>query len=636
MEYQQNNKPDSNPFVYLDAIDVLLMQGRHLDAALQFYKLLGALSGHWFKVSYTKAGNHGGDVQAAAEVCERAARQWQEILQSDIDLAQLPVAPLILNLAQLHQILMGCFRGNLDDYITALHRRCGGVYQPQSLLRLVMAWCPNSEVVPDLFAYVKQAPDLIVAHAMATLAGVALVTQAAERARSQAIALLSQPERITLDDASRFGLSSLHLDAWMRCSYSGHPDKHKVKPFLSGLMRGAVARILHKAPALQISRPLAGSIDRPVLVVPLETFSDVHAMFRCYADVIEEMRAHFYLVGLGLKPFFNDGTRALFDEFVDIGELTNHDGMLPVDVRPIVQLVRSWQPAAVFYPSLGMSLWTIELAEQRLAPVQVMTSGHPATSYCSEIDYLMLESTYVGDHANYAEKVIELEPISLRHRLPVGAPRVTPLRDLPSDGIIRIAIPSVAQKLTEEFVSALRYAEDRAERPVRFVFFLGTYSTQTVACERLIRSRLRNVELWPSLPYPRYIEELNRCQLHAGTFPFGGTNSLIDSLRQGLPVLALEGDQPHARIDSDFARRAGLPESFVCKTAQAYGERLLELVNQPDELIKWRRYLLDNVDIDKQFLQEGRPAVFAEALRDLLASHQASTGAQAERCEHER
>lgn len=619
MADDKNNDQDKNPFVHLDTIDALLMQRKPLEAAQQFAALLQALAGHWFKISYCRAGNQGADAQAAGEVCERAARQWQQILQSDIDATKLPLASLILNFAQLHQILMGTFRGNIDDYIAALHRQCNGVYTTQSLIRLVLAWCPNSQAVPNLFDYVEKAPDLIVAHAMATLAGVALVTEAADKARCQAIELLARPGAVDIEEASRFGLAALYLDAWMRCSYADHPDKHKVKPFLSKLIRASIARVMHQSPAKRIERPLKAHPDRPLVVVPLETFSDLHAMFRCYADVLVEMRRHFYLVGLGQAPFYNDGTVALFDEFVDVGEVTDSDGVRPIDVRPLVELVRSWKPAAMFYPSLGMSLWNIELAEERLAPVQVMTTGHPATSYCGEIDYLFLESTYVGNHANYSEKVIELEPVSLRHRLPVGAPQISPLREMPSDGIIRVAVPSVAQKLTAQFVEALRYVEERAERPVRFVFFLGTYSTHTVACERLIHARLRNVEIWPNLSYRRYIEELNRCQVHAGTFPFGGTNSLIDSLRQGLPVLALEGDQPHARIDADFARRAGLPESFVCDSPQVYAERLLSLVNHPEELIRWRNYLLDNVDIDQQFLREGRPEVFAEAMRVLLA-----------------
>ena len=43
-----------------------------------------------------------------------------------------------------------------------------------------------------------------------------------------------------------------------------------------------------------------------------------------------------------------------------------------------------------------MSRWTVLLSNLRLAPVQVMTQGHPATSMSPEIDYVFL-SPMEGD-----------------------------------------------------------------------------------------------------------------------------------------------------------------------------------------------------------------------------------------------
>jgi len=626
LEPAQNNNTRKNPFEYLAEIDALLMAQQPQQAANRFAELLCALGVDWYKSRYSLTEFDGGPLHAAGEVCERAALQWQQILASNIDVSQLPVSTLALYLSQLHFILAGSKQGNLDGFMRALHARCGGKFQPEQLIRLVLAWCPTSRLGMNIFQFHGVLPDLVVAQAIATISGVALVGAHSRQALDQALALLSEPGDISLDVVARFGVGLQTLEAWMRCSYADNPDKHKVKPFLTRYIEKTMALSVGKMPVRGEMMPLRGAPDKPLLVVPLESFSDTHAMFRCYADVLEACRTDFYTVGLALKDSYNAGTAAVFDEFFDIKDICDWDERLPVDIRRLVETVRAWRPVAVFYPSLGMKQWTIELAQHRLAPVQAMTIGHPASSHCAQIDYVLVESTFAGAHQNYTEKVVELPAPSLRHRLPEGAPRVSPLAGPPSDGVVRIAIPSMAQKLSADFVAALRYVEQHATRPFRFVFTLGVQSTLYWAVVNQLRHELKNVEFYPNMGYQEYIEVLNRCQLHAGTFPFGGTNSLIDSLRQGLPILALQGDQPHSRIDDDFIRRVGLPDTFICHSPDAYAQRLLALIENPEELYHWREKLLAQGNVDALFLQQGHPEVFRQALARLVAEEGSAEG----------
>jgi predicted O-linked N-acetylglucosamine transferase (SPINDLY family) len=88
----------------------------------------------------------------------------------------------------------------------------------------------------------------------------------------------------------------------------------------------------------------------------------------------------------------------------------------------------------------------------------------------------------------------------------------------------------------------------------------------------------------------------------------------LDSLRQGLPLVALEGRESHARIDAAFIRKVGLPENLVCHDEPGYAERLLYLVEHPDELQRLRLYLLDEIDVDRMFLQDGDPALFSDLI----------------------
>jgi predicted O-linked N-acetylglucosamine transferase (SPINDLY family) len=260
------------------------------------------------------------------------------------------------------------------------------------------------------------------------------------------------------------------------------------------------------------------------------------------------------------------------------------------------------------------------LSNRRMAPLQVMTLGHPATSMSREIDAVVTTTDIIGNPDCFSEALVAMPPEAVRFQLPADLEHVAPLRELPESGVIRIAVPSVAQKLTAAFVRCLREVQERATRPVEFVFFSGEFGVFHAAASHNLLRELNHVTIHGTLPYRTYIREINRCQLHACTFPFGGTNSLLDSLRQGLPLVTLEGKEAHARIDAAFIRKVKLPESLICHDEQAYVECLLHLVEHPDELQRLRLYLLDEVDVDKTFLQDGDPALFADLMYRLYKS----------------
>lgn len=609
-----DNKKSMNPLQQLDAIDLMLLRRHYRDAAHAYFQLLDSLGSEWALTSFSRPDHHGDENYAMYEICERATRQWLQILSSDADLAKLNYTLFIANIGMMHAILMGTSQGTLDDFISALHRKTGGNYQVPDFLRIVLAWCPNSRIGFDIFAYYTQAPELIMAHALGCVSGIGLISEESNRHRNKAIDFLIANRDSNIDKLGAICLSSAVLNAWMRCSYAEHPDKHKVKHLLNRMIqRGAQLSdkksAVGKVPPILRERPA----NRPLMVVPLETFSGKHAMYRCYANILLACREHFYMVGLAGTNYWDDDTVALFDEFFDADEISGSDP------RMMENIILSWKPDVVYYPSVGMAVWVIALANTRLAPVQVMSIGHPATSMSRTMDYVIVDEGRVSDASVFSEKVLAMPRGSNRFVLPSGSQRVEPIMVPPADGIIRVAVPSISQKLTGSFIRALRRAQQAVPGKLQYVFFIGTRSVYYAATVQSLSRQLKHIECHGELGYNDYISELNRCHLHAGTFPFGGTNSLIDSMRQGLPVLALEGDEPHARVDGDFVRRAGLPEKLVCYSEDEYVERLVELVSDPEQLMALRRYLVNEVDIDRIFLQEGRPECYAEALAALVS-----------------
>jgi len=72
----------------------------------------------------------------------------------------------------------------------------------------------------------------------------------------------------------------------------------------------------------------------------------------------------------------------------------------------------------------------------------------------------------------------------------------------------------------------------------------------------------------------------------------------VDSLRQGIPVVALEGLDLHARTDSMLLRRLGMPEWLIAQDEEAYIAAALRVIDDDTERLALSRQALA-LDIDR-------------------------------------
>ena len=605
------NRQDS-VFAQLDVVDQLLVRRQYDQAMVAFLGLLHLVGGRFQWLEERRAFHHGELFDEVGEVCQRAAGQWQRLLTSDLDLARIPYNLLLPRLDALHALLMGTYQGSLDGFVTALHRRTGGRYQVPDLLRLMLAWCPNSRLDWQPFGLHRVLPQVVTAQAVATLCAMAPVSPFADRARERALAFLLSGEA-KVQDLARFGFNPMVLHAWMRCSYADHPRKHDVKTLL-----GEMLATMTTVPEFELATPQPQD-GKPVLLVPLESFVGDHAMFRCYANAIQAAGERFHTIGLGVQGLVDAQSQALFAEFEQVEAPGTDPAAFRRGFTRVQQLLKRRPPALVWYPGVGMHAFTVALAQRRLAPVQVMSLGHPASSRSPVMDYVMADERRFSEPSCFSEALLPLPAGCMRFSLPQreqALPAATEV--VPVDGVVRVAVPSVAQKLGAGFIDALRRVEAACGARVRFVFFTGCRGALLASAVHNLRKELARADYHPWLDYDDYMAELGRCHIHAGTYPFGGTNSLVDSLRLGLPILAWEGPEAHSRIDGDFVRRAGLPEPLVCQSADDYVARLTELVLDEQALRRAREAVPAREEIDRLFHQQGDPSAPAQALATLL------------------
>ncbi len=409
----------------------------------------------------------------------------------------------------------------------------------------------------------------------------------------------------------------LLCQAWMFCSYLTSPNRHELKKILNGL----IANWLERSGVTSLPSSQAGSrTDSPVLVVVADVMMSWHAMFKTYANFLKQLRARFRLVLVCLEGRTDEAARAVFDEIQEIPDSPNA-------LRDAVAKIRQIGPAVLYYPSVGMSVLTVQLCNLRLAAMQVASVGHPATTYSPMIDYMVMGHTYYSDAARFSERVLLLQSTGALFEPTMGATPPEPeLRDAPDT--LRIAVSSSTLKLNASFLACCRDIESSSAQSVEFHFFPNERGIRHRDCAFQVKRVLPDAVVHERTGYDAYLDLLNRCDIRLGTFPFGGANTTMDAYLLGIPTITLAGAEPHSRTDARFVALFDMPDWLVADDEDSYREAACRLVDDNAERIALSRRILDAVPERTLFEKEQSeyPTDFADALWWAYTYHAAIQG----------
>jgi hypothetical protein len=360
------------------------------------------------------------------------------------------------------------------------------------------------------------------------------------------------------------------INIWMFVSYFTTPKKHDVKKHLNSILLKWMETQGVKQPVLP---PMKSGTTKPKLLILCEMFTSSHAMYRGYKHSISELRSKFHVVLVAATGSYDETSKSIFDEVIDFG-------ITDAIKKTVGKIIRA-HADIIYYPSIGMETWTIMTCQLRLAPVQMMEMGHPATSNSKCIDYALIEEFTLGDPHCFSETVV-VKNTGLT---------ITPYDDkeLPTPVIrerpetIRIAIPASLYKLNSDFLRVCKNIEQRVARPIEFHFFPNRLGIMLDFTTVMIRKWLSNSAIFPTMSYQDYLQYLGACDIHLSTFPFGLSSGCVDSSLVGLPIVALDGPEVHSHVDLGFQKALGLPEWLSANTMEEYEEAAVRLI-EDDEL----------------------------------------------------
>jgi protein O-GlcNAc transferase len=272
-------------------------------------------------------------------------------------------------------------------------------------------------------------------------------------------------------------------------------------------------------------------------------------------------------------------------------------------------------PHVLIYPGLLMDELCLQLAAQRLAPVQCNSWGHPETSGFPTLDYFlssdMMEPAVAAEH--YTERLVRLPNLSIYYE-PIA---ISPVRitrgelGMRPDAVVFWSGQSLYKYLPHHDFVFARIA--KLVGNCQFVFIKHAKET---AVADLFRQRLDSVfSEWgltasdhclfiESLSGDRYVAAMGACDLFLDSIGWSGCNSTLESLVHNLPVVTLRGALMRGRHSTAILNTIGVRET-VADSIDEYVSIAIRLAVNSEE----RRRISLKIDRNKHMIYRDRDCI---------------------------
>lgn len=391
-------------------------------------------------------------------------------------------------------------------------------------------------------------------------------------------------------------------ELYFGCTYPGIPEERRAK------------ELINHAIQKHISVTVQGRPNPRRVAVFSEYWARGHSVHRTLAKYIEALRPDFHVTLLHslrdvaeLDASMFDATQRIpFDgNSLDLSAITHHEF------------------SAVIFPDVGMTLPSILMVNQRIAPVQMMMTGHPVSTFGSQLDYFISGQKVdvpMLAQQNYSERLVLLPGYGAVHELPSyqlqGRKKAT--------SEILINCSWYGQKIHWRCLQTVNEALKQCSSRVRLRIFAGNAPIQHKGYPAFLNEISRQltngwVEVVPHVPYEEYMGLMEEGDFAIDVFPYAGSNTVADNLHLRKPTLVREGYRWFNRIGPAMLRSAGLDE-WIATSDGEYQRKLIRLVNDPDYV---QEYCLRLQQSDLEalvFHSEGAPE-FAQFIKNVVSDN---------------
>ena len=273
----------------------------------------------------------------------------------------------------------------------------------------------------------------------------------------------------------------------------------------------------------------------------------------------------------------------------------------------------------IFYPEIGMSPITYFLAFARLAPVQIVSWGHPETTGINTIDYF-LSSTLLEPNnirRKYSERLICLSQFPLYYEPPQNLGPLKNRKDLKLPENIRLyGCPQSLFKLHPDFDSILAEVLDRD--PEGRIILIGGEGKKKYWSEILKKRWSKNfpilnkkVLFTNTLSLLEFISLCKCVNVLLDPIHFGGGNSFLETMLVGTPSITMPGTHLKTNIIAAAYKQMKISKPPIVQSSKEYINLAIELAQDDKKNLSLReesktaanKYLYNNLKALKEFEQ---------------------------------
>lgn len=368
----------------------------------------------------------------------------------------------------------------------------------------------------------------------------------------------------------------LVLSPYFSCSYLAIENKHAIKTNINKAFQSYFAK---KKKDIQASRlqplpdlEITEKRSKPKILVLWEYFYEGHAMLRVWGPWVKAMEKDFTVLNTAEDKFESIAPKDYFAH-------TYHFNT----VSDIIRIADAFQPDIVILPSVGMSFWGVTASNLRLAPVQIQLPGHPATTLSDHIDFFYASDTMLDAAAFPNDKLLSDKlPLTYEPRLSRDViESMHPTHYQKGSGKpLKVSVIGSEIKVCAPFIDLLKEIEADSEFEIEFSLHLGTTGMDTLYAEKFFKSVFKNVKYHGWQSYEEYMASMLGTDIVLNPFPFGHTNTIIDSLILGKPCVGLEGVEPASLTERMILEEMGLRDQFSAISLADYKAKFQKIAVQ--------------------------------------------------------
>jgi predicted O-linked N-acetylglucosamine transferase (SPINDLY family) len=278
--------------------------------------------------------------------------------------------------------------------------------------------------------------------------------------------------------------------------------------------------------------------------------------------------------------------RSSFDRFIDVRQLSD---------RAIAAYSRELNiDIAIDLKGFTQDSRTGIFAE-RAAPVQINYLGFPGSMGAPYIDYIIADDYVIPANleCNYTERVLRMpncyQPND-RLREVDSSQQTRDMHQLPENAIVLCSFNN-NYKITPEIFSVWMRVLNKHPQAVLWLLKDNAAAEQNLKNE----AELRGVD--PSrlifaarVKTPQHLARQKCADLFLDTYPCNAHTTASDALWVGLPLVTCSGNSFASRVAGSLLKTVGL-ESLITQSVEEYESKIMELLNNPEQLINIRKML---------------------------------------------